>query len=189
MEEYHMKLVNVCHVRSGFQGRPSEGEVIKQIKLKDVSKEGEIQFDQLTKFECASVPERFRLKKNDIIFKAKCAENSAALIPYDLEDTVATSHFLVLTVRDENQLDPAYLTMYLNSDFGQAYFKMNAQGVTVPMIRLATLEDMEIELPAIETQQEIAKVYQLMKEEKAVMEKLIQNREKQFKAYLQELLG
>ena len=106
-----------------------------------------------------------------------------------LEDTVATSHFLVLTVRDENQLDPAYLTMYLNSDFGQAYFKMNAQGVTVPMIRLATLEDMEIELPAIETQREIAKVYQLMKEEKAVMEKLIQNREKQFKAYLQELLG
>ena len=31
--------------------------------------------------------------------------------------------------------------------------------------------------------------YQLVKEEKAVMEQLIQNREKQFKAYLQTVLG
>ena len=31
--------------------------------------------------------------------------------------------------------------------------------------------------------------YQLVKEEKATMEQLIQNREKQFKAYLQRVLG
>ena len=184
-----MKLLDLCHIRSSFQGRPSEGKIIKQIKLKNVSKEGEINFDQLAEIECSNISERFRLKKNDIIFKAKCADNSAALIPYDLEDTVATAHFLVLTVKDENELDPAYLTMYLNSDFGQAYFKANAQGVTVPMIRLTTLEEMEINLPDIETQREISKAYQLMKEEKVVMEKLIENREKQFKAYLQELLG
>lgn len=33
------------------------------------------------------------------------ADGLHELIPYDLEDTVATSHFLVLTVRDETQFD------------------------------------------------------------------------------------
>ena len=110
--------------------------------------------------------ERFFLKKNDIIFKAKCAENSAALIEEDLADTVATSHFLVLTVNNINQVDPAYLAMYLNSDFAQSYFKINAQGVTVPMIRLSTLEELDVKLPDIEKQREVAKAYQLLKDEK-----------------------
>ena len=184
-------LINslVMNVKSGFQGRPSEGKTYKQIKLKDVTKEGIILFDQLTEFEAQNVNERFFLKKNDIIFKAKCAENSAALIEEDLADTVATSHFLVLTVNNVNQVDPAYLAMYLNSDFAQSYFKINAQGVTVPMIRLSTLEELDVKLPTIEKQREVAKAYQLLKDEKVVMEQLIQNREKQFKAYLQNLLG
>lgn len=184
-----MKLSELCTVKSGFQGRPSEGKTYKQIKLKDVTKEGIILFDQLTEFEAQNVNERFFLKKNDIIFKAKCAENSAALIEEDLADTVATSHFLVLTVNNVNQVDPAYLAMYLNSDFAQSYFKINAQGVTVPMIRLSTLEELDVKLPTIEKQREVAKAYQLLKDERAVMEQLIQNREKQFKAYLQNLLG
>ena len=95
----------------------------------------------------------------------------------------------MLTVNDVNQVDPAYLAMYLNSDFAQSYFKINAQGVTVPMIRLSTLEELDVKLPTIEKQREVAKAYQLLKDERAVMEQLIQNREKQFKAYLQNLLG
>ena len=57
------------------------------------------------------------------------------------------------------------------------------------MIRLSTLQELEIKLPTIEKQKEIATAYQLVKEEKATMEQLIQNREKQFKAYLQTVLG
>ena len=57
------------------------------------------------------------------------------------------------------------------------------------MIRLSTLEELDVKLPTIEKQREVAKAYQLLKDEKVVMEQLIQNREKQFKAYLQNLLG
>ena len=41
----------------------------------------------------------------------------------------------------------------------------------------------------MEKQLEVANMYKLFKEEKLTMEKLIENREKQFKAYLRELLG
>ena len=184
-----MKLMDLCTIKSGFQGRPSEGRTYKAVKLINVDKEGTIDFENLTEIECEKMPDRFLLKKNDIIFKAKCAENSAALIEEDLENTVATAHFLVITINDTEQLDPAYLVTYLNSDVAQAYFKANAQGATVPMIRLSTLQELEIKLPTIEKQREIASAYQLVKEEKATMEQLIQNREKQFKAYLQTVLG
>ncbi len=189
LEECNMILSELVNIRSGFQGRPSEGNIFRQIKLKDVDKEGNIDYGNLMEIECANMPSRFLLKKNDIIFKAKCAENSAALIEEDLEDIVATAHFLVITVNDTEQLDPGYLVTYLNSEIAQSYFKANAQGATVPMIRLSTLQELEIKVPSIEKQREVAKAYHLVKEEKAVMQQLIENREKQFKAYLQNVLG
>lgn len=182
-------LSELTIIKSGYQGRPSEGPIWRQIKLRDVDKEGSVDFENLTEFECEKMPSRFLLKKNDVIFKAKCAENSAALIEEDLEDVVASAHFLVITIHDIEQLDPGYLVTYLNSELAQSYFKANAQGATVPMVRLSTLQELEIQLPSIEKQREIAKAYQLVKEEKATMEQLIQNREKQFKAYLQRVLG
>lgn len=184
-----MKLMDLCTIKSGFQGRPSEGAIYKAIKLINVDKEGNIDLENLAEIESENMPDRFLLKKNDIIFKAKCAENSAALIETDLENTVATGHFLVITIHDTQQVDPAYLVTYLNSAVAQSYFKSNSQGATVPMIRLSTLQELEVKLPSIAKQQEIASAYQLVKEEKAVMEQLIQNREKQFKAYLQDILG
>ena len=78
-----MKLMDLCTIRSGFQGRPSEGRTYKAIKLINVDKEGNIDFENLTEIECEKMQDRFLLKKNDIIFKAKCAENSAALIEED----------------------------------------------------------------------------------------------------------
>lgn len=184
-----MKVKEFCQVKSGFQGKPSLGNIYSQIKLKDVDKEGKIDYSSLSEFEYKEMPERFLLEKNDIIFKAKCADNSAALIDVDLENTVATAHFLVLTIQDTNQVDPTYLVMYLNSDYAQSYFKSNSNGATVPMIRLSTLQELEVPLPPLEKQREIAEAYRLVKEEKAVMEQLIQNRENQFKAYLQKVLG
>lgn len=183
-----IKLKDVCTFRSGFQGKSSEGQVIKQIKLKDVTKDGEILLDQLSEFSCGQSIDRYALYKNNILFKAKSSENTAAFVPYDLEDTVATAHFLVITVKDEEKVDPMYLTMYLNSELAQGYFKKNSQGVTISMIRLKTLEEMEIVLPPIEKQREAVKAYHLMKDERELMEKLIQNREKQFKSYFQGLL-
>ena len=182
-------LSELAYIRSGYQGLTSEGNRYMAVKLTNVNREGSIDFENLTEIECDNMPSRFLLKKNDIIFKAKCAENAAALIEEDLENTVATAHFLVITINDTEQLDPGYLVTYLNSDVAQAYFKANAQGATVPMIRLLTLKELEIKLPSIEKQREIAKAYRLVKQEKATMEQLIQNREKQFKAYLQRVLG
>ncbi len=73
-----MILKDICTFRSGFQGKSSEGRVIKQIKLKDVTKDGEILLDQLSGFSYDQSIDRYALYKNNILFKAKSSENTAA---------------------------------------------------------------------------------------------------------------
>ena len=184
-----MKILDVCTLKSGFQGKTSDGEAFKIIKLKDVTKDGVIKYQELESFNTDKMNEKFLLKKGDIILKAKSGDNTAALIKEDIEDIVAASHFIVITVNDTSILSPEYLVAYLNSEYAQDYFKKHAEGTTLPIVKIKTLEELQIKELEMDKQLEVASMYNLIKEEKLTMEKLIENREKQFKAYLRELLG
>ena len=183
-----MKILDVCTLKSGFQGKTSEGEAFKIIKLKDVTKDGIIKYEELESFNSDKVNEKYLLKKNDIILKAKSGDNTAALIKEDIDNVVAASHFIVITVKDENVLNPEYLVAYLNSEYAQDYFKKNAEGTALPIVKIKTLEELDIKEIDMDKQFEVANMYNLIKEEKLTMEKLIENREKQFKAYLRKVL-
>lgn len=177
-----MKVLNVCNLKSGFQGKMNEGKDFKVVKLKDVTKDGIIKYEELESFNSDKVNEKYLLKKNDIILKAKSGDNTAALIK------VAASHFIVITVKDESVLSPEYLVAYLNSEYAQDYFKKNAEGTALPIVKIKTLEELDIKEVNMDKQLEVANMYNLVKEEKLTMEKLIENREKQFKAYLRKVL-
>lgn len=177
-------LKEIAKMSSGHQGRVSEGNDFKQIKLKDVTRDGIINYEELTTFSSEKVNEKYLLKKNDIIIKSKSGDNTAAIIDKDIENTVATAHFIVIRVIDENIIDPEYLTMYLNSEYAQDYFKKYSEGTVIPIIKLKTLESLPIKMVSIEKQRELAKIYRLLNEEKVVMQKLIEAREKQFRQHL-----
>lgn len=184
-----MKISDVCMLKSGFQGKTNEGEEFKIIKLKDVNKDGIIKYDQLESFSTNKMNEKFILKKGDIILKAKSGDNTAALIKEEIKDVVAASHFIVITINDHSILNPEYLVAYLNSEYAQNYFKKHAEGTTLPIVKIKTLEELEIKEVDRDKQLEIANMYDLIKQEKIMMKKLINNREKLFKAYLREMLG
>lgn len=184
-----MKILDVCTLKSGFQGKTSEGEAFKIIKLKDVTKDGVIKYQELETFDIDKMNDKFLLKKGDIVLKAKSGDNTAALMKEDIENIVAASHFIVITVNDDSVLSPEYLVAYLNSEYAQDYFKKHAEGTALPIIKIKTLEELEIKELRMDKQLEVANIYNLIKEEKLTMEKIIENREKQFKAHLRELLG
>ena len=103
-----MKVLNVCNLKSGFQGKMNEGKDFKVVKLKDVTKDGVVKYKELESFNSDKVNEKYLLKKNDIILKAKSGDNTAALIKEDIDNVVAASHFIVITVKDESVLNPEY---------------------------------------------------------------------------------
>ena len=85
-------------------------------------------------------------------------------------------------------LDPEYLVAYLNSEYAQDYFKKNAEGTVQPIIKIKTLEELEIKIISMEEQKKVSSLYNLIKKEKLTMELIAEKREKQFKAYLREIL-
>ncbi len=184
-----MELNKICTLKSGFQGKQSEGSKFKQIRLKDITKDGIIKYEKLDSFNSEKMNEKYLLKKGDVILKAKSGDNTAAIIDQDIEGVVATAHFIILTVNDLELLDPGYLNMYLNSEYAQDYFKKHAEGTTLPIVKIKTLEELDIKLISLDNQKELAETYKLIKEEKLTMEKLMGSRSKQFKAYLREVLG
>lgn len=184
-----MKLSKICTLKSGFQGKTTEGDQYRQIKLKDVTKDGVIKYEGLEGFNSEKVNEKYLLKKGDIILKAKSGDNTAALINEDIRNIVPSSHFIIITINDTNVITPEYLVAYLNSEYAQDYFKINAEGTALPIIKIKTLENLEIKIVDSENQKEIADLYKLIKDEKLIMEQLIENREKQFTAYLREKLN
>ncbi|EJT5920871.1 TaqI-like C-terminal specificity domain-containing protein [Clostridium perfringens] len=184
-----MRLLDVCTLKSGFQGKTNDGEKFKVIKLKDVTKDGVIKYEDLECFDTDKMNEKYLLKKGDIILKAKSGNNTAALIKEDIENVVVSSHFIVITINDATVLNPEYLVAYLNSEYAQDYLKKHAEGTTLPIVKIKTLGYLNVKEIDMDKQLEVSNIYNLVKEEKLTMEKLIGNREKQFKAYLRELLG
>lgn len=183
-----MKLREICTLISGFQGKTTEGNQLKIIKLKDVTRDGVIKYEELEGFNCEKVNEKYLLKKGDIILKAKSGDNTAAIIKEDIENVVPASHFIIIKVNDANILTPEYLVAYLNSEYAQDYFKKHAEGTALPIIKIKTLEELDVKIADLEKQKEIADMYTLIKEEKMIMEQIIENREKQFKGYLRNVL-
>lgn len=182
------ELKDIAILNSGHQGKVSEGNDFKQIKLKDVTRDGVINYKELSTFSSDKVHEKYILKKNDIIIKAKSGDNTAAIIDNDIENTVATSHFIIIRVRDKSIIDPEYLVMYLNSDYAQDYFNTYREGTAIPIIKMKTLEGLPIKVLPMDKQKELAKIYRLLNEEKVTMQQLIEAREKQFKQHLKNEL-
>lgn len=185
-----MKLSEICNLKGGFQGKITEGgNVFKLIKLKDVNSDGVINYDELDYFTPEKeMNDKYVLKKGDVILKAKSGDNIAAIIDGNEDNIVATSHYIILTVKDVSVLNPEYLEVYLNSEYAKEYYIRNSEGTSLSIIKLKAIEDMEIKLVDLKKQKEISKVYNLMKEEKKIVEKIVKNRESQFKQYLRESL-
>lgn len=183
-------LKNCCDMISGFQFKAKQGDDYKIIKLKDVSSDGIINYDELDTFSYEKDISKFLLSEGDIIFKAKSVDNIAALIDRSVEGLVAFSAYIIIRIKEEykDKILPGYLEIYLNSEKAQDYFKVNAEGSALPIIKIKTLEQLEIDVIPIEKQKELVEIYKLIKDEKTYVKKLIEVREGQFKAYLRKVL-
>lgn len=201
-----MKLKELCGIKSGYQGKMQEGEKYEIIKMKDVEKDGVINYKDLETFDTEKEPTKFLLQKGDVILKARSGDNTAALINEDVENVVAAPHFMILKIKSieeieselkkeklnmeykHMELQPGYLELYLNSEYAQEYFKTNSEGTTLPIIKSKTLGELDIKLIPKDEQLKLIEAYNLVKLERRYMEELAKKREDQFTAYLRSFL-
>lgn len=157
-----MKLKEIADISTGFSFRSKikhnpEGDT-KVIQMSDVDKYRGIITEKLqwiSNFDPRS--ERYFLDEGDVIMVSKGYNINAFVVPPGLGKVVTVNSFLVMKPKSTHVL-PEYLAWLLNSKRTQHFFKAMAAGTNVPNLSIQALETLDVHLPPLKEQHNIAEL-------------------------------
>jgi len=183
-----MKLKRIANIFSGVSFRTKiehnpKGKyaVIQMRNLTEGYADVETELDRI---DLPKSKMKYVLKENDVIIISKGAYNKAIEMEGMTKPMIATSAFFIIRIK-KPELNSGYLTWFLNSVSTQNYFRQNQTGTYTPSLNKSILEDMEIPLPKLEKQVQIAKLDRLHLRERKIQQDLITLREQ----YIENLLA
>jgi Type I restriction modification DNA specificity domain len=161
--------------RKGIDTTPQGPNYLLQAK--DVDGETRTyRLGSLVRFSPASSTQSSSLKKGDIVFMARGSRNFSVLMSEVPEGMVAAACFFLIRLRNK-AVFPAYLAWFLNTEGARNYFvRHTGKGVHMPVVRRATLENLEVPIPSLESQKRIAELYSLARQEQSLLEELQKKR-------------
>jgi len=177
-----LRLKDICQVRMGYPfrsklERSDADNCVNIIQMKDISEAGCLNTEDLMRVELQNIQDRYKLRKDDVIFKSRGHLNNAAHVTYDIHNAVAASPLMTLTVIAQNVL-PTYVAWYINQPSAQRQIESMARGTSVRMIGKADLEELETPVPSIETQEKIIVVAELYQREQRLLNEISIRRKK-----------
>ena len=128
------------------------------------------------------------LKKDDVLFKSKSNHPVSAVIPKELNNTIASHHFFILDILDNN-INPYYLSWLLNQKPAQRYFREHGGRTVAFTINKKTLGELEINIPDMKMQEKIIRIHKLRLKELELEQKLIEKRKQVLDAILTKTIN
>jgi restriction endonuclease S subunit len=126
------------------------------------------------------------LKRGDILFLAKGNNNIAFQFELD-RPAIAVSLFFIIRVNSGNVL-PGYLTWFLNNHKTQKHLVANREGAMVYNVKKSVLEELEIDVPDIRTQEMISRIYKLSIREEELLQQLIEEKKQLIQSALTKIV-
>ena len=183
-------IKNVAEIFSGHTFREKietvKGGDCAAIQLKDIDKSYSSILNTAHLVKGAGIMPRQFLKRGDILFVAKGANNFAISFTGNYK-AVASSVFFV--IRPEKKILPEFLCWYMNQEKAQGYLHTGKEGSMITNINKLTLENMEVELPSIKKQQAIVEMHNLWLQEKALQNKIIHKKEQLLTTFFNTILN
>ena len=193
----HVKLKEIATITAGypFRGKiePFEEGEIQVIRSQDMPFDGAIAAEKLVRVALppgnkSLFEKRHKLKTGDVLLLARGTPRAAYLV--DLPDRPLVAAPQLFRIQPDTQLIlPAYLSWQLNSERCMHHLLSQAEGSTQKSIRRPQLEALEIALPSLKIQQYILDLNEAIREEQALYQELIDNRDAALNTALAELLG
>lgn len=185
-----MKLKEIANISTGYSFRSKlkydpAGDT-KVIQMSDVDKyRGILRENLITISNFNPRKDRYYLDPGDVIMTSKGYNLEAFVVPGSLKNVVASNSFLVLKP-DYSKITSEFLAWFLNSNRTQHYFKSLAAGTNIPNLSIRALEGVEIKLPSIERQDDVASL-EMYKNSKIILhQKIADKTEKMVDALLQK---
>jgi len=164
-----MKLKEIAGISTGFSFRAKikhdpDGDT-RVIQMSDVDEYQGIMMEKLhllINFEPRS--DRYFLDPGDVIMVSKGYNINAFVVPGGLGKVVTVNSFLVMKP-NRTKVFPDYLAWFLNSKRTQHFFKEMAAGTNVPNLSIKALESLDVHLPSMNKQIQIAELDYLKRRE------------------------
>ena len=145
------------------------------IQTKDISLDGQIELNSLTRVEPESATDSHILQVNDIVLRLRGPVFSSAILDGALEKQVVATNQVAVIRCDVTKVLPYYLHWYLNSSEGQRYFRGVGEGTNINKISAKIVTDLPLNLPSMEEQLAIANIHKNWSSQRQVYQKLIKN--------------
>jgi restriction endonuclease S subunit len=158
---------------------------VRVIQIKDIDDDNILRTDGLSTVQVDS-PQRYAVNQGDVLFLSRGRQLTATEITQPLTDIIATSYYFILTPKPDFLLS-GYLAWSLNQRKFQHRLAVVTNTTSIPWVSRADLEELQIEVPPIETQQKIVHLLALHNKQRSLTIDLIDKREQLVTAVCNQL--
>ncbi|MES2878781.1 MAG: restriction endonuclease subunit S [Pseudomonadota bacterium] len=117
---------------------------------------------------------RLQLAPGDLLFRARGITTQAIFVESVQQPCIFAAPLVRIRVSNPQELDARYLHWVLNAPQLQRDINAEARGSMIRMVSIQSLRSLQIPMPPISVQQEIAEVARLLREERALSESLME---------------
>ena len=169
-----LKLCQIAEIQSGIYIKGISNGDVSCLQVKDLLMDSpEI---TATKTKHSKKIDRYLLKKGDILFACKGITYLCKVFYYDIPAVASTTLYSLRL--HTNALTPEYLCWYMNHPTIAAAINNERMGTGSPLIRKEVIDNLEVIIPNLETQEKIVEISKLQKRENELV-KLIQQKKTQ----------
>jgi len=174
-----MKLADIAEIWSGYTFRERldaypEGDVAV-LQMKNISSDDRLLTEGLPRVGLVDLNARQVLREGDILFRARGQFHTAAVVSGNLGSAVAAAPLMLIRTKSQKVL-PEYLRWFINHPGTQAKLINLAAGSYVRTLNKAAVEALELPLPPLEIQRQIAAVAELSQQEKKLLTELAERK-------------
>ena len=185
-------LADIADIRPGYPFRGSvkdrpDGEVAV-VQIKNVDPDTGIDWSGLARTDLTGRRKPDWLRQGDVLFTARGNRNAAAAVGEITIKAVSAPHLFVIRVTTPEQILPEFLAWVMNQADAQRYFAQEATGSYITNIRKQSLLEMPLRLPPLDKQRIVVELDRAARQERKLLESLIENRKQQISLVAQTLM-
>ena len=167
------KISEIAEVISGVYLQTAPYGDVSYLQIKDLLSESPEKI--ASKVILSPKNERYLLAKGDLLFAGKGTTYLCKVFDLDIPAIASTTLYIIrLTSKD---ILPDYLCWYLNQPSVMALMKAQQVGTGTPLIHKPVVEDFEILVPDLDTQQRIVELAKLQAKEKELYQAIAEKRQ------------
>ncbi len=141
---------------------------VRVVQIKDIDDDLRLHGKDLVAVQLGRDQEKYLALQGDVLFLSRGHRLFAAVVTEPLRDTVATGYFFILRLKTD-KIRPRYLAWYINQRPFQAVLRTFMKGTHQPLVSRKDIEDLQVEIPPLETQDAIAALDDLRVKEQHLM--------------------